>query len=128
MRVLLPLLLAVAAGCSSTLRAYPEQFAGVGLELHESQDGPHVLRPLPGSAAEHAGLQAGDRVVAVDGLPTAGRALADVVARLRGPPGSQVSVVLERGPVRLTVDLTRTAVARAGDDYRAASTAPGAIP
>lgn len=111
----------LAAGCASSISAYPEEFAGVGLELHDGEHGPHVVRSLPGGSAEQAGLRPGDRVVAVDGLPTAGRSLADVVARLRGPAGSQVSLVLERGAVRMTVDLTRTAVARAGDDYRASS-------
>src|SRR5699024_6476281 len=102
---LLLMLASALGGCGSTIAAYPEEFAGVGLELRDGDGGPRVLRPIPGSAAEQAGIQIGDRVVAVDGVPTTGRPLADVVGRLRGPAGTRVALVYERETRRFSVDL-----------------------
>ncbi len=74
------------------------EFAGVGLELTaEGRDRiPAVITPLVGSPAWLAGIAAGDRIVAIDGIATDRVRLKDAVAMLRGPAGSRV--VLDIAP------------------------------
>ena len=56
----------------------------------------YVLGTHPGSTAELAGLRYGDRIVAVDGVSTAGM-LAEVVRdKVRGPNGTAVKITIER--------------------------------
>jgi putative serine protease PepD len=60
---------------------------------------------LPGSAAEQAGLRAGDVVVAVDGRPTTSAVA--LTARVRAlQPGETVEVVVERGGEAVEVTVT----------------------
>lgn len=64
--------------------------------------GAYVGQVRPGSAAERAGLQAGDVIVALAGQPIAGRAeLEKLLARLR--PGAEVPLQYLRGGERHTV-------------------------
>lgn len=61
--------------------------------------GAYVGRVVPGSAAEHAGLMAGDVIVALNGQPVASAAdLEMALARLQ--PGASVAVTSLRGAER----------------------------
>jgi carboxyl-terminal processing protease len=55
-------------------------------------------------------LQAGDDLVAVGGVPVAGRTVAEVVTGLRGNPGSNVSVEVKRGVGTVTTNLRRARI------------------
>ncbi len=118
----LALALLLAAGCSrrQTVESFPESFAGVGLELRAAGDGFDVVRTLPGGAADVAGVAPGDRVVAIDGESTRGKALGDVVMALRGVPGSQVSLSVLRGAQRIIFVVHRQAMVKRGRAYEAA--------
>jgi carboxyl-terminal processing protease len=69
-----------------------EEFAGVGLELVAGERGgyPTVVTPSVGSPAWQAGIAAGDRLVAIDGISTESMRLKEVIAMLRGAAGSRV--------------------------------------
>lgn len=84
-------------GRASASEAFTE-FAGVGLELMAGAGDrfPTVITPLVGSPAWLAGIAAGDRIVAIDGISTERMRLKDAVATLRGPSGSRV--VLDIAP------------------------------
>lgn len=74
-----------------------EAVAGVGLELALDASGvPLVTTPVAGSPAWRAGIAAGDRIVAIDGVATAGMRLKDAVGALRGAAGT--GVVVEVAP------------------------------
>lgn len=74
-----------------------EAVAGVGLELALDPAGtPLVTTPVAGSPAWRAGIAAGDRIVAIDGVATTGMRLRDAVGALRGAAGTDV--VLEVAP------------------------------
>ncbi len=83
-------------------------FDGIGTTV-ELDDNGHlrIVRPLPGSPAESAGIQAGDVVISVDGLATRGRDLADIVKQVRGPRGTEVVLTIQRAgesePLTFTV-------------------------
>lgn len=68
-----------------------EQFGGVGLVLSRQEEGLFVLEVVPGTAAEVAGIQPGDRIASVDGQPV-GYDLEQIVGSLRGEPGTVVAV------------------------------------
>lgn len=85
-------LLAASTARDATGRS-AEEFAGVGLDVMLDDDRRVVvMTPVVGSAAFAAGIAAGDRIVAIDGVPTAGMRLRDVVATLRGDEGTTVVV------------------------------------
>jgi carboxyl-terminal processing protease len=74
------------------------EYGGVGMEI-DSRDGwITVIAPLPGTPAERAGLQAGDRVVEIEGKTTRNMPSDEAVKLLRGPRGQPVNFkVLREG-------------------------------
>lgn len=84
------------------------QFGGLGMYIEEVDDGMLVIEPFAGSPAQAAGIESGDLIVSVDGTDIGDLNGADAVARLRGPPGSEVRVSLVRAGGRtLEVTVTR---------------------
>lgn len=70
-----------------------------GLRLERSDTAFTVTFVVKGSPAGTAGLQVGDRIVAVNAAPSATLALDEVRKLLKGAIGTQVSLSLDRGPV-----------------------------
>jgi len=70
--------------------------ASVGLELSIQNGALTVVRPLPGSPGERAGIRAGDVVTQVDGRATVGLPLPEAVALLRGRHGTRTTLTLQR--------------------------------
>ncbi len=83
-------------------------FVGVGAVLDEQNSLIVITRVLRDSPAEKAGVKAGDELVSVDGVGVAGLTVDEVVTRVRGPEGSQVTLGLKSaaGDSR-TVKVTR---------------------
>lgn len=71
------------------------EMAGIGAALQVTDGGVEVLQAIPGGPAQEAGLQAGDLVVVVDGEEIGGWELADVVASITGPAGTEVELLVE---------------------------------
>ena len=55
-----------------------------------------VVAPLDGSPAEAAGIQAGDIVLAVDGESVDGTTMDDQIGKIRGDPGTEVTLTIQR--------------------------------
>jgi len=68
------------------------QFSGIGAELGVKGKDVIVIAPLEGSPAEKAGVKAGDVIVKVDGVSTVGWNISQVVEKIRGPKGTDVTV------------------------------------
>lgn len=77
----------------------------VGLSLGAAAGPVTVSEVTPGGPASRAGVMAGDLVLAVDG--TAVRDNNDAVARIKGAPGTAVTLGLRRGSVDQTVVVIR---------------------
>ena len=82
-------------------------YTGIGTQIDVRDGWPVVIEPLRGGPSERAGIVAGDRIVKVDGESTKGWTRDEASRALRGPPGSRVSLGVERGDQRLTVMVSR---------------------
>ncbi len=82
-------------------------YAGVGIEVAEVDDAIHVISPIAGSPAARAGLQSGDKLVAIDGVTIGDGRLQDAMKRLRGQVGSSVTLTVQRDDVFLDYDMRR---------------------
>ncbi|MEM8864981.1 MAG: S41 family peptidase [Planctomycetota bacterium] len=69
-------------------------FVGLGVELKADGGALLIVRVIPGSPAERANIVAGDRIIAVDGKPTADLSTDDAAAMLTGEEGSYVRVTV----------------------------------
>lgn len=108
---LLPALALVATfGCTEQMKANPDRYVGVGVELTMEAAGARVVRVLRGSPAKEAGLEAGDVVLEIAGASARGKTLAEVVKALRGEPGSQVTLLARTSGGNKQVTLTRAAL------------------
>jgi carboxyl-terminal processing protease len=85
------------------------RYAGVGIEIDLRDGFVTVIAPLAGTPADSAGIQPGDRIVAINGKPTHGLRMEEVQQAMRGPIGSKVRLSIERGPALdpTVVTLTR---------------------
>ncbi|CAD5920333.1 Carboxyl-terminal-processing protease [Planktothrix tepida] len=83
------------------------ELMGVGLQiaLDSETGGLTVIAPLEGSPAEQAGIQPRDRILKIDGLPTANLTLDESAARMRGPIGSRVTLTVLRDGNTVAEDL-----------------------
>src|SRR5437867_3063730 len=71
-------------------------FGGLGIEITLRDDVLTVVSPIEGTPAHRAGLQTGDRIVKIDGLVTKDMQLPDAVKRMRGKPGTKVTITVVR--------------------------------
>jgi len=71
-------------------------YGGLGIRI-DSQDGwITVVSVLPNTPAEHKGLQAGDRIIQVEGESAEGWSTTEAVNVLRGEKGSKVTITVAR--------------------------------
>jgi carboxyl-terminal processing protease len=73
------------------------RFSGIGLTVIGVKAGLRVARVFPRSPADAAGIEAGDRIVSVDGEPLAGQSSTEATAKIKGPEGTKVTVGVWEG-------------------------------
>jgi C-terminal peptidase (prc) len=81
-------------------------YAGLGIQIDVRNGWITIISPLPGTPAERAGIQPGDRIVAVDGKSTEGYTPDEARETLRGPEGSSVSITVDRPGVEALLPFT----------------------
>lgn len=84
--------------------------SGIGVQVQQTDRGVVIANVFENRPAAQAGLRAGDRFLAVDGIriPSANQ-LDAVTSRLKGRHGTPVSVEVDRNGRRLSFDLRRNA-------------------
>lgn len=87
------------------------RFGGVGVELGLVDEYFTVIAPLDDTPAAAAGLAPGDRIIELDQESLAGHKLMEVVDMLRGEPGSDVAMTIDRADIEpFNVTLTRAEI------------------
>jgi carboxyl-terminal processing protease len=102
------------------------EVVGVGVKIHfDSASGySDVLGVVPGSPAERAQIQAGDKILSVDGKLYKGKASNAIINDIRGKAGEKVALSILREDKILTVPLVREVVAF---DAASSSMLPGNV-
>jgi carboxyl-terminal processing protease len=72
------------------------EFGGVGIVVSIKDNTLTVVAPMEDTPGFKAGILTGDRIVKIDGKSTERMSLPDAVKRLRGAPGSEVSLTTYR--------------------------------
>jgi carboxyl-terminal processing protease len=96
------------------------EFGGLGMEVTTENNLVTVVSPIDDTPAAKAGILAGDIIMQVDGKPIKGLPLESVVDKLRGAPGSKVTLSIQRAkkPKPIVVTLTREVIQNRPVSYR----------
>lgn len=83
-------------------------FEGIGATVSEENGQVVIVRPIPGTPAERAGILAGDIILAVDGEEAAGWTSEVAVLKIRGPQGTVVTLTVQHtGGEEETIEIER---------------------
>lgn len=93
-------------------------FGGVGLSISKATESTpakpayvEVASPIEDTPGAKAGIQAGDMITAIDGLPTPSMTMNEVLSHLRGEVGAPVTVTILRGTnMKFDVTLVRALI------------------
>lgn len=92
-------------------RAVKGRLTGIGVKLSKQTDAVRIEQVLPGTPAEKSNLRAGQSITSVDGRPTAGMSLEEVVKSISGEEGTQVTLdLIGSDGSKATVTITRGVV------------------
>lgn len=99
-------------------------FGGLGIVISMRDQMLTVMRPMPGTPAGRAGLKRFDRITKINNESTLNMPLDDAVGRLRGEPGTKVTVWIHRDGSDgwagdRPFDLTREVISVASVDHHA---------
>jgi len=72
------------------------EFGGIGIEITIKDGFPTVITAIEDTPAYKAGLKPGDQIIRIDGKPTKGMGLVDVVKLIRGQKGKPVALTVMR--------------------------------
>ena len=72
------------------------QYGGIGALIRKIGDYTFIAEPYEGNPAQKSGLQAGDKIISVDGKDMFKKASDDVSSALKGPKGTTIVIEVER--------------------------------
>jgi len=88
------------------------EFGGLGIEVGMEDGLVKVVSPIEDTPAYQAGIKSGDLIFKIDDTLVKGLSLNDAVKRMRGKPGSKITltVIRKNEPHQLTFTLTRAVI------------------
>jgi carboxyl-terminal processing protease len=88
------------------------RFAGLGIEISQEEGLVKVINPIEDTPAFRAGIQPGDLITRIDDKPVRGLPLEQAVKRMRGEPGTKVTLTIYRKSEERTfpVSITRAEI------------------
>jgi len=87
------------------------EFGGLGIKIAMKDEMLTVITPMPGTPALKAGMLPGDKIVKIEGISTQGLTLSDAVKKLRGAPGTGVTITVAReGKEPFDLAMTRAVI------------------
>jgi len=75
------------------------EFGGLGIQVTVEDGKIKVIAPIEDTPADAAGVKAGDLITHLDGVSIVGQPLMDSVHEMRGRPGTQITLTIERAGV-----------------------------
>ena len=78
------------------------QYGGIGAMITRRKNFVYISEPYEGFPAQKAGLMAGDKLIAINGVSAEGKNTEEVSSILKGQPNTEVSILIERNGERLT--------------------------
>jgi carboxyl-terminal processing protease len=84
------------------------KFGGLGLEVGIDDGLVRVVSPIEDTPAFRAGIKTGDLIVKIDDLATRGMPLSAAVDKMRGKPGTPVTLLVVRKDVDAPISFTLT--------------------
>jgi len=84
------------------------QYGGIGATIRKKGDYVIVAEPYKGFPADNAGLKAGDKLLEIDGKSVKGKSTQDVSSVLKGQPGVEVNLLIERPGTKDPIEKTFT--------------------
>jgi carboxyl-terminal processing protease len=84
-----------------------EEIEGIGIDVEKRKNRFVIISPIEGSPAAKAGIEPGDIIKRVDGVDISTLEFDEAVARMQGPGGSEVTLVVERRARDLTFRIRR---------------------
>lgn len=86
------------------------RYSGIGVEVAELDGRVHVITPIVGSPAARSGIRSGDKIVAIDGVRVQADNLRDMIGKMRGRPGSEITITVDRDDRHIEHRLRRETV------------------
>jgi carboxyl-terminal processing protease len=86
------------------------KFSGIGVWLKQKGDDLEIVSVLPDTPAQQTGLKRGDIIREIDDEPVKDLSSDDAVALIKGPEGSAVELLVERGGAERDFTLTRAQI------------------
>lgn len=71
------------------------QYGGIGALIQQDSDYVIISEPYEQTPAMEAGLQAGDKIIAIDGKSAKGKSVSDVSTLLKGQPGTKIKLSIQ---------------------------------
>jgi carboxyl-terminal processing protease len=84
------------------------QFGGLGIRITVRDEWITVITPLPGTPAYKAGILPGDKIIKIEDESTYGMSIEEAVKRLRGTPGTKVTITIAREGAKDPIEMTLT--------------------
>jgi len=84
------------------------QFGGLGIVVSLKDEFLTVVAPMEDTPGFKAGILTGDRIMKIDGKSTEKMGLPDAVKNLRGDPGTEVTITIQRPSTGTTKELKLT--------------------
>ncbi len=72
------------------------QYGGIGALIRKIGDTTCIAEPYEGNPAQKSGLEAGDKIISIDGKTMIGLPSDDVSSALKGPKGTSIEIEVER--------------------------------
>jgi carboxyl-terminal processing protease len=72
------------------------KFVGLGIEVASEDGYVKIVSPIEDSPAYRVGIKAGDLITRIDNTPVKGMTLDEAVKKMRGAPGSKVTLTIAR--------------------------------
>jgi carboxyl-terminal processing protease len=82
------------------------RFGGLGIEISQKNDYIVVISPIDDTPASRAGILAGDIIIKIEGQLTKGMNINEAVGKLRGDPGTKVTISVMRKGAEKPIDYT----------------------